>query len=83
MGDLGNRLYEEMKSSVVEVVYGIDQNKENVFSEIPIYSSEDELPAADAIIVTPYLSYAQIIQKIKQKFQGNIISLEDIIYSIY
>lgn len=83
MGDLGNRLSEELKSSEVEVVYGIDQNKGDVFSEIPIYSLEDELPVVDAVVVTPYLSYAQIVLKIKEKFQGKIISLEDIIYAVY
>lgn len=83
MGDLGNRLFEELRSSAVEVVYGIDQNKDNVFSEIPTYNLEDELPAVDAIIITPYLSYAQISMKLIEKFQGNIISLEDVIYAVY
>lgn len=83
MGDLGNRLYEELKFSAIKVLYGIDQNKDNVFSEIPVYSVEDELPPVDAIIVTPYLSYDQIILRVKEKYQGDIISLEDIIYEIY
>lgn len=83
MGDLGNRLFEELKSSAVEVLYGIDQNKDKVFSEIPIYSMDDELPYVDAVIVTPYLSYDQILPKVKEKFHGEILSLEDIIYEIY
>lgn len=82
MGDLGNRLYEELKSSEVDVIYGIDQNKDKVFSEIPIYSMVDELPYVDAVIITPYLSYDQIIPIVKEKFHGKIISLEDIIYEI-
>lgn len=52
MGDIGKRLAKELKNSDVEVVYGIDQNKDIRYSDIQIVSVSDHLANVDAVVVT-------------------------------
>lgn len=82
MGDLGQRLYEELSLSDFEL-YGIDQNKKQIYAIIDMYDMQDELPEADAVIITPYLNYNEIEHKLKKKGMRNIISLENIIYELH
>lgn len=82
MGEIGNRLYEELKDSSIEVKYAIDKNADNTYSQIEVYTLEDDLEEVDAIIVTTAFAFVEIKNSLEQKINYPIISLEDVVYEI-
>lgn len=85
MAELGNRLYEELKDSEIEVVFIMDINPLSVVIRDEILVLDPyvrDLPDVDVMIVTPLLSFEQIRQLIKERIKSPIISIEDLIYSL-
>lgn len=82
MGEMGNRLYDELKNSNIEVKYAIDKNADSTYSELEVYELEDSLDEVDAIIVTAIFAYDEIEESISEVVDYNTINLEDIVYSI-
>lgn len=82
MGELGNRLYEELKNSHVEVSYAIDKNADDSFSELQVIYPSDEFSAVDAIIVTSIFDFDEIEEELADKTNIKIVSLEDVVYMI-
>lgn len=80
MGPVGQRLYRELENTGVSVVFSVDQNAMNIYSEIPVLTMEDEWPEIDAIIVTPIFYYESIRKCIENKIVCAVFSLDDIIY---
>lgn len=78
----GETLIEELKNSSIEITYAIDQNADNICSEIEVFDPNDTLPSVDAIIVTPVYYFRSIKEKLELKTNANIISLEDILYDL-
>jgi autonomous glycyl radical cofactor GrcA len=82
MGELGNRLLEELKVCPVKVKYGIDKKAGGTYLGVDIISPEDELDKTDAIIVTAFFEFDEIRKELSKTADCPIISLEDVIYSI-
>ena len=82
MGEIGNRLYDELKKSNIEVKYAIDKNATNTYSDIKVCELEDDLAPVDVIIVTAIFAFDEIEKKLTEVVNYPIISLEDIIYEI-
>lgn len=83
MGDLANRLSEDLEKSKVKVRYGIDKDIANSVSRISdVFTLEDELEKVDAVIVTPFFEFDQIKEQLCKNFTCPIISLEEVIWSI-
>lgn len=85
MGELGNRLYDELKDTDVKVVCGIDKNINNVYCDVSAYSVEEAVnltKTVDAIVVTAIFAFDEIEGEISSKFDCSIVSLEDVVYSI-
>lgn len=82
MSYAGETLVDELKDSKIEVVYGIDQNAHSLFSDVDIVSAEDTLEDVDAVVVTAITFFDEIEEKLSQKLECPIISLEDILYEI-
>ncbi len=83
MGELANRLMEDVVSHGIEIEYGIDQDVANTLSRISnVLTFEDKWPAVDAIVVTPIHAFEEIESKIKEKCDYNVVSLEEVIWSI-
>lgn len=83
MAELANRLAEDLAGSSIQIVYGIDRDVCCTIARIgEVYSPEDDLPEADAVIVTPYASYEGIRAVLEKKLECPIVSLEDVIWSI-
>lgn len=76
---VGACLYKELLDSDVKVKYGIDKRKDNVFTDLIVYSLEDELEEVDAVIVTPIFFFDEIKQELGKIYQCPIISIEDIL----
>lgn len=82
MSYAGETLVEELKDSKTEIIYGVDRNADSIYSDIEIYSVEDELPEADAVVVTAITFFEQIEETLSQKLNCPIISLEDVLYEV-
>lgn len=82
MGEMGNRLYNELKDSSIVVKYAIDNDANNVYSKIEIIDPEDDFEEVDAIIVTATFAFDRIEEKLREKTECVIISLEDVVYEV-
>lgn len=82
MGELGNRLYDELKDSNIQVEYAIDENTAGAYSEVKVITAEENLPEVDVIVVTAVFAYNEIEEKLSEKTHLPVISLEDIVYEV-
>lgn len=82
MGELGNRLYEELRNSGVEVKYAIDKNAESTYSELDVFSLEEDLEEVDAVVVTATFDFDKIEEELANVLSYPIISLEDVIFEL-
>lgn len=83
MGDLANRLMEDLENSDIIVEYGIDRDACNAPARInEVYSPEDELPLVDAVVVTPFYAFDSVKNNLKSKTDCPVISLEEVVWSI-
>lgn len=80
MGELGNRLYDELKNSSVQVKYAIDENTAGAYSEIDVIRPEDDFPEVDVIVVTAVFAYSEIEKKLSARTGILVVSLEDVVY---
>ena len=82
MGEMGTRLYEELKNSNVEVKYAIDKNADSTYSELKVIETEDIRDDVDAIVVSAIFAFDEIREELEKKVNCQILSLDDIVYSI-
>lgn len=84
MGELGNRLAEELENTKVNVCYGIDKNVWGAFAEISIkgFDEEEFFEGLDCIVVTPVHLYKELKKELGHKTVCDIISLEDVVYGL-
>lgn len=80
MGMLGSLLYKELCNEDIKVKYGIDQDvlKKKQF-DIPIVTLDDVYEKVDLVIIAVGYAESDIKNKIFDKIQTCIISIEDII----
>lgn len=79
IGMVGLHLVKELEGSSVSIKYGIDQRGNNIHQVFPVYRREDELPEADAVIVSVTYEYGEIYQYLKDRLKCPIISLEEVV----
>lgn len=82
MGELGCRLYEELKGTPITVSYAIDKEANSKYSEIRVIELNQKLEDVDAIVVTSIFDYDSIKETLGGKTNDTIISLEDIFYDL-
>ncbi len=82
MSYAGETLVNELRGSNIHISYGIDKKADSLYSDIEIISLEDELKDVDAVIVTAITFFDEIEEKLSQKVDCPIISLEDILYEV-
>ena len=82
MGEMGNRLYDELKQSDIEVKYVIDKNFTSVYSELEVLDPEEEFPEVDVVVVTATFAFDEIENSIENKVNCPIVSLEDVVYEV-
>lgn len=80
--ELGERVYDELKETDIDVKYIIDQNM-YISTEIDKYSPDDELPLVDAVIVTVIYSFDEIEDALCENVDCPIISLEEVVNSVF
>ena len=82
MSYAGEALINELENSDIAVAYGIDRNAGSLYADVDIVSIDDDLEEVDAVVVTAITFFDEIEEKLSQKIDCPIISLEDIIYEI-
>lgn len=82
MSYAGETLVEELKNSNIEVEYGIDKNADSIYADIDVLTVEDDLESVDVVVVTAITFFDEIEEKLSEKMDCPIISLEDILYEI-
>lgn len=82
MSYAGKTLVDELKNTEIEVAYGIDRNTDCVYSDVAICSMEGNLEEVDAVVVTAITFFDEIEEKLLDKIDCPIISLEDILYEV-
>lgn len=79
-GELGMHLYEELKSSHVNVKYAIDKNCQGAYCGLDITDINQEIDdKAEIVVVTPTFAFDEIKDSIQDKFICPIVSLKEII----
>ncbi|MCX7748465.1 MAG: TIGR04372 family glycosyltransferase [Clostridia bacterium] len=86
-GELGKRLFEELRESDIRVICFIDKkiDKNEIFGDTPIQpiNTVASFRNVDAIIITPIYHMDIILEELKEnKINIRMISLKDIIFSI-
>lgn len=79
MNALGERFYEEIKSTEIEVVCVIDKNPEQVMGNFVVIYPEQKIPEVDAIIVTANYYYQEIANPLKSQVNCPVYSLYDVL----
>lgn len=82
MGEMGNRLCDELKNSEVKIKYAIDKETICCDYEIEVLEPDEDLEAVDVIVVTAVFVYEEIEAMLSEKANHPIISLEDVIYQL-
>lgn len=82
MSYAGETLVDELKDTEVKVAYGIDRKAEDIYANVEMFSLEDDLARVDAVIVTAITFFDEIEEKLSEKLDCPILSLEDILYEV-
>lgn len=82
MSYAGETLLDELKDTDVTVVYAIDKNAGSIYADVDVFSMDDDLGEADAVVVTAITFFDEIEEKLSEKMDCPIISLEDILYEV-
>lgn len=87
MNYIGNRLYDELLNSSVEVVFGIDREGDSIVHNMPILKKEDleiseYIEKIDVIVVTIVDFCQEILNEIKLKWAKPIVFIEDILIEL-
>ena len=82
MGEMGNRLYDELKDSEIELKYAIDKNAAGTYSELNVIGKDEDFPEVDVLVVTATFAFDEIEDELSGKVDWPIVSLEDVVYEI-
>lgn len=84
MGEMGRKLYDELKDSEIEIKYVIDKDSITAYSPVDVkelddFDGEDKVEV-DVVVVTATFAFDEIQKEVSEKINCPIISLEDVIY---
>ncbi len=82
MKELGERLYDELKDSGIEVKYVIDKNADAIYIDVDVFTPDDELAPVDVIVVTATFYYDEIEEMLRGKVDYPVVSLEEVLYEM-
>ena len=79
MKELGERFFEEIKNTDIEVAYIIDKNPREVIGDFQVISPQQELPEVDAVVVTADYYFKEIVNQLSEKVNCPIYSLNAVL----
>lgn len=82
MSYAGETLLDELRGTDVAVAYGIDKNADTIYADVEVVTMDDMLESVDAVVVTAITFFEEIEERLSEKMECPIISLEDILYEV-
>ena len=82
MGFVGETLLNELRGTQVQVAYGIDKNAETIYADAPVITVDEPFEQVDVIVVTAISYFDEIRESVSKKVSCEIVSLENILYSL-
>lgn len=82
MSYAGETLVNELKDTGITVAYGIDQKADTIYADVDIITMDDSFEDVDAVVVTAITFFDEIEEKLSEKLDCPIISLEDLLYEV-
>lgn len=82
MKELGERLFDELKHSGIEVVCIIDQNPSGILAEAAVLHPDDQLPEVDAVVVTASYYFDTIRKEMQRRVECPVLSIGEIVYGM-
>lgn len=82
MSYAGQRLFDELENTNIEVKYCIDRNAGGIYKTKRIIAVDEINEDVDCIVVTPVFYFEEIAKDLKKKVNAKVISLEEIIYGL-
>ena len=76
---LGKRLARDLEGGNIKISCFIDRNRTVSYPDVPVLHELDNLPSADAVIITVVSQYYEIKKELRNKVQCPIISVEDLL----
>lgn len=80
MKELGERLYDELKETNIEVRYAIDKNADSIISDLDVRTLDDPLDKVDVIVVSAIHYFDDIEEELENIVDCDIVSLEEVVY---
>lgn len=78
IGELGNRLVEELRGTDIKIEYVIDKKQDFANTDLPILTVEDATEV-DVIVVTPIFAYDEIEGLLMDHLDYPVVSLEEVV----
>lgn len=82
MNYLGERLFDDLQNTQINVRYAIDRNADKIVSKIKVVRPDSELEDVDAIVVTAIGYLDEIRETLSQRVKCPIIALNDVLGNI-
>lgn len=82
MSFAGKTLLDELEKTDICVAYAIDKNADRIYADTDVITMEDEFREVDAIVVTAITFFDEIKERLVDKVNCPILSLEDILYEV-
>lgn len=79
MKELGERFYEDVKNTDIEVICIIDKKPQQILGDFMVISPEEEIPEVDAIIVTADYHFQEIKEQMSRKVSCPVYSLHGVL----
>ncbi len=83
MKELGELLLFELENSEIDVRCIIDQDPIFINKKTSVLHPDDIIPDVDVIVVTASYYFREIEKKMKQKINGDVVSIDDVVFSEY
>ena len=80
MDFVGERLYDELKDTSIEVRYAIDRRGGCLCGDIPVISLEEEFDPVDAIVVSAVYYFDEIKESLLMRTDIPVVSLETLLF---
>lgn len=79
LGMLGKHLRYQLQQDGFPVRYAIDQQTEQGHGDLEVYALDDDLPAADAVLVTVLYDYAAIRASLADRHAWRVLALDEVL----
>lgn len=79
MGEIGKRLYEELKEEGVVIEAVFDRSAQRLDPSLKVCSLDGPIPELDVVVITPTFDYDAIEEQLKKVISCKIISISEVV----